>query len=78
MNISSKTFCLLLCATVATAMAGPITPVPEKITGAVADRQDFQIPDWVHQDGWVGLRSAAGITNRLGKVDLERMLEGFR
>jgi DUF1680 family protein len=65
-------------ATVATAVAGPITPVPEKITGVIKDRQDSQIPDRVHQDGWVGLRTAASITNRLEQVDLDKMIDGFR
>ncbi len=59
-------------------MAAPIILVPEKVPGVVADRQDFQVPDRVHQDGWVGLRAAASITNRLEQVDLDKLLEGFR
>ena len=78
MNMSIKTFSLLLLATVSTAVAGPIILVPEKFPGVVADRQDFQIPDRVHQDGWVGQRAAASITNRLERVDLDKLLEGFR
>ncbi|NOS70252.1 MAG: hypothetical protein HOP33_10010, partial [Verrucomicrobia bacterium] len=77
-NLSIKTLSLLLVATVVTALAEPITPVPEKISGAVKDRQDSQVPDRVHQTGWEGLRSAASITNRLEKVDLDRLLDGFR
>lgn len=77
-NVSIKTFSLLLLGTVSTVVAGPIVLVPEKVPGVVADRQDFQIPDRVHQDGWVGLRAAASITNRLEQVDLDKLLEGFR
>ena len=76
MNI--KTSLLLLVATVAIALAEPITPVPERISCAVKDRQDSQDPDRVQQTGWEGLRAAASITNRLEKVDLDRMLDGFR
>lgn len=77
MKLSIKTLSLLL-ATAATVWAGPLVPVPEKIPGAVADRQDSQIPDRVRQTGWEGLRSAASITNRLEKVDLDRLVDGFR
>jgi DUF1680 family protein len=76
--MNAKILSILLVATVATAFAEPITPVPEKIPGAVKDRQDFQIPDRVHQTGWEGMRAAASITNRLEKVDLDRLLDGFR
>ncbi|MDD5139569.1 MAG: glycoside hydrolase family 127 protein [Verrucomicrobiales bacterium] len=67
----------MLVATVATALAEPITPVPEKTSGAVKDRQDSQIPDRVHQTGWEGMRSAASITNRLVRIDPARLLEGY-
>jgi uncharacterized protein len=78
MNLHIKIVCLLLLATVSTVVAAPIFLVPEKVPGVVADRQDFQVPDRVHQDGWVGLRAAASITNRLEQVDLDKLLEGFR
>ncbi|MEY2428464.1 MAG: uncharacterized protein QOJ40_1349, partial [Verrucomicrobiota bacterium] len=52
--------------------------VPEKITPAVADRQDFQTPDCVHLAGWIGARMAANEGNRLAKLDAERLLEGYR
>ena len=78
MNMIIKTFSLLLLATVSTVVAAPILLVPEKVPGVVADRQDFQVPDRVHQDGWVGLRAAASISNRLEQVDLDKLLEGFR
>jgi DUF1680 family protein len=76
--VNTKILLTLLVAMVATAFAQPITPVPEKIAVAVADRQDFQIPDRVHQTGWEGMRAAASITNRLEKVDLDKLLDGFR
>ena len=53
-------------------------PVPEKIPCAVADRQDFQIPDRVRLTGWLGTRIAANATNRLEKIDTDRLLEGYR
>src|ERR1019366_666147 len=77
-KVNTKILLTLLVAMVATAFAQPITPVPEKIAVAVADRQDFQIPDRVHQTGWEGMRAAASITNRLEKVDLDKLLDGFR
>jgi uncharacterized protein len=58
--------------------AGLITPVPEKVSGAVADRQDFQIPDRVQLTGWLGTRIMANATNRLEKLDPARLLEGYR
>jgi hypothetical protein len=79
--MNTKLFSILLAglvAAVAAAVADPLTPVPEKIPFAVADRQDFQIPDRVHQTGWGGLRSTASITNRLEKVNLDRLIDGFR
>lgn len=76
---NAKTFSSLLVAVIAVASArAMITPVPETISSAVEDRQDFQIPDSVHLAGWKGIRSAASITNRLEKVDLDRLVDGFR
>jgi DUF1680 family protein len=77
-KMKTKTLSILLVATVATAFANPINPVPEKISCAVADRQDFQIPDRVHQTGWVGTRVDANERNRLVKIDPARLLEGYR
>ena len=76
--MNARIFSILMAATVASALAQPINPVPEKVRGVVKDRQDFQIPDRVHQTGWEGLRSAASITNRLEKVNLDRLIDGFR
>ncbi len=55
-----------------------ITPLPEKVPCAVPDRQDFQIPDRVQLTGWLGTRIAANETNRLVKIDTDRLLEGYR
>jgi DUF1680 family protein len=60
------------------AWAGLITPVAEKVPCAVADRQDFQIPDRVQLTGWLGTRIAASATNRLEKLYPSRLLEGYR
>ncbi len=77
-KVKTKTLCVLLVAMVATAFGKPIAPVPEKVSCAVADRQDFQIPDRVQQTGWVGSRIAANESNRLVKMDPARLLEGYR
>ena len=77
-KLKAKTLSILFVATVATAFAQPITPVPEHISGVVADCQDFQIPDRVHETGWVGSRIAANESNRLVKLDPARLLEGYR
>jgi len=61
----------------ANATAGLITPLPEKVTCAVADKQDFQIPDRVQLTGWLGTRVIASETNRLVTLDTERLLEGY-
>jgi hypothetical protein len=53
-NMTIKMLPLILAATVATAFAGSIHPQPEKVPCAIADRQDFQIPDRVQFTGWVG------------------------
>lgn len=55
-----------------------IVPVPDKITPAVADRQDMQVPDCVHLTGWIGTRMEASESNRLAQMDVDRLLEGYR
>jgi len=55
-----------------------VTLLPDKITPAVPDRQEFQIPDRVHLTGWVGSRIEANEANRLVKLDPARLLEGYR
>jgi DUF1680 family protein len=60
------------------AVAAPIIPEPERVPPAVADRQDFQIPDRVSLTGWLGMRIWANESNRLKKIDTARLLEGYR
>ncbi len=55
-----------------------ITPVPERITGIVRDKQDSQSPDRVILGGWIGTRTQANEGNRLAKLDTDRLLEGYR
>jgi DUF1680 family protein len=54
------------------------SPVPEKVQPGVRDRQDFQIPEKVHLGGWIGTRIEANEGNRLVKLDVDRLLEGYR
>lgn len=69
--------CLWLAAG-AHAAPSPLTLVPEKVPPAITDRQDAQIPDRVALTGWVGGRIHANDANRLAKIDLDRLLEGYR
>ena len=78
LQLRGKTLSLLLVGFATTALAAPVTPVPEKIPWVVADRQDFQHPDRVHLTGWVGTRLAGNESNRLVKIDPARLLEGYR
>ena len=71
------TITLLMTALSLSALAA-ITPLPDKVVGAVADRQDFQVPDRVQLTGWLGTRMAANESNRLAKLDIGRLLEGYR
>lgn len=50
-----------------------ITPVPDKVAPAIADRQDCQVPDRVHLTGWVGTRVQVNASNRLAKLDPVRL-----
>lgn len=54
------------------------TVVPDKVPCAIADRQQSQLPDCVHLNGWLGQRIALNETNRLVKLDAGRLLEGYR
>jgi DUF1680 family protein len=58
--------------------AATISLVPEKVAPAVADQQDFQTPDRIRLQGWIGARIEANEANRLVKLDPERLLEGYR
>lgn len=55
-----------------------ISLVPEKVTPVVADKQDMQIPDRVRLNGWIGTRILVNESNRLAKLDTDRLLEGYR
>lgn len=57
---------------------GFVEPVAEKVPCAVADVQAFQVPDRVQLSGWIGSRMAASESNRLAKIDTDRLLEGYR
>ena len=59
-------------------LSAAIMPVPDKISCAVADRQAFTQPDQVHLNGWLGSRVMANEANRLVKIDVDRLLEGYR
>lgn len=74
-------FVLSFCALVFSAAvceARAIKLVPEKIPPAIQDKQDFQTPDVVHLDGWIGTRILVNESNRLAKLDPARLLEGYR
>jgi DUF1680 family protein len=55
-----------------------ITPVPDKVPCAVTDRQAFTQPDQLRLTGWLGSRIGPNEANRLVKVDVDRLLEGYR
>jgi DUF1680 family protein len=76
--MKTKTLSLVLVGIVSSALAAPISPVPDKIPCAIADQQDLQIPDQVHLTGWVGERIGVNEANRLVKLDTARLLEGYR
>ncbi len=51
---------------------------PDTAPALIADRQAMQAPANVALTGWVGQRILGSETNRLVKVDVDRMLEGYR
>jgi hypothetical protein len=59
-------------------LTAAITPVPDKVACAVADRQAFTQPDELRLSGWLGTRIDANEANRLAKLDVNRLLEGYR
>jgi hypothetical protein len=78
-KLPAAKLCLLIVAgAVIKATAGLVTTAPDKVPAAVADQQDFQIPDRVQLTGWLGTRIAASVTNRLEKLDTTLLLEGYR
>ena len=64
--------------TLAAVHAAEKLPLPDKITCAAADKQDFQQPDRVHLTGWIGSRMDASEKNRLVKIDTDRLLRSYR
>lgn len=68
----------LLIASTILSQAGLISLVPEKVAPVVSDRQDSQIPDRVQLSGWVGGRIHVNDANRMAKMDVDRLLEGYR
>lgn len=66
---------LLACAF---SLSAAITPVSDKVTCAVPDRQDMITPDRIHLTGWVGMRVSGNESNRLVGLDTTRLLEGYR
>jgi uncharacterized protein len=60
------------------ACAKDVALTPEKISCAVADRQDMQIPDRMHLSGMIGVRVENNAINRLLPMDVDRLLEGYR
>jgi hypothetical protein len=61
-----------------TVLPTAVDPLPYKISAAVADRQDFQVPDRVQLGGWIGNRIAGSEANRLVKIDTDRLLASYR
>jgi len=73
----NQTVCALALA-LAAFHAPAISPLPDKVTPVIADRQDMQTPDRLHLTGWVGTRVQANESNRLVTLDPTRLLEGYR
>jgi len=63
---------------VAGAAAPRLQLVAEKVPPVVGDRQEAQIADRVHLEGWVGGRILANEANRLARLDPDRLLEAYR
>ncbi len=68
----------MLAAIAITSSAAEISLLPEKVSCAVADRQDAQVPNRVHLTGMVGTRIERNASNRLLAIDPNRLLEGYR
>ena len=63
---------VLIAANAASGSLSPaMTPVPDKVACAVADRQAFTEPDQVHLTGWIGDRIEVNENNRLAAFDEE-------
>ena len=68
----------LLFAANSTLVSATIIPITKNVAGEVADRQAFNQPDRLRLAGWLGLRIDASESNRLVKLDVNRLLEGYR
>lgn len=74
----NKIIMTVMCAAAAIApLAGAAATVPDMVTCAIADRQDFQQPDRLHLTGWIGSRIDANEKNRLVKIDPNRLLLSY-
>src|SRR6266404_1753501 len=76
-GITMATFALILGGAIGSRAEHP-TFVPDKVTCAIRDRQEFQSPDRVQLTGWVGQRIHVNEANRLAQLDPDRLLEGYR
>jgi DUF1680 family protein len=75
----NKIILTMMCsAAVFSPLANAVTPVPEKVTCAIADKQAFQTPDCVHLTGWIGSRIDINEKTRMAKMDPERLLASYR
>ena len=68
----------LLFAANSTLVSATIIPITENFAGEVTDRQAFNQPDRLRLAGWLGLRIDTSESNRLEKLDVKRLLEGYR
>ena len=69
---------VMCAAAVITPLAVAAAPIPDKVPGAIADKQAFQQPDCVHLTGWIGSRIEANEKNRLAQMDPNRLLVSYR
>ena len=76
-GFASRRVLLLALVVLSGRLSGSIQPLPEKITGPVADKQPWQVPDLVHLGGELGARIEANERNRLLALDPARLLEGY-
>jgi len=59
-------------------LTGAVTPMPEKVTCATSDKQDFQQPYCLQLTRWLGSLIYANEKNRMVKIDTDRMLQTYR
>ncbi len=59
-------------------LVGSAALSPDPVPGLVSDRQAMQAPGNVRLTGWMGQRIDGSESNRLVKIDVDRLLEGFR